>query len=253
MPRNTLHSGWKKKDGKWTCSLGSRGMRVRLFQNRRAGPFYRAVWIPGVGRDVASLRTNNRHDAEDFGRKLLAEMLAGGPESVREDQVFLGDLWERYSRAAPSFLDSADSTKQDARSRARVLLAHFGKDCRVSKLTANDVAAYTRTRLAGGIDCGNGRVTPNVRARSAEADLALLQSMLLWAMTVWCSNGRKWLAENPLLGVRRGSLWREDPAGLFEGPRRRLVGLQPQVPTGQSGLIRRFRRRSIPTRGRLST
>ena len=96
-PRSIRRSGWKKKDGRWTCSLGSRGMRVRLFQNRRDGPFYRAMWIPGVGRDVASLQTKGRLEAEDLGRKLLAAMLGGGSDSVREDEVVLGDLWKRLS------------------------------------------------------------------------------------------------------------------------------------------------------------
>ena len=48
---------WHQSRGTGSRSLGERGTRVRLFQKRKEGVFYRAVWVPGRGRDVASLMT----------------------------------------------------------------------------------------------------------------------------------------------------------------------------------------------------
>ena len=80
-PRIARRSEWHQVNGKWSRSLGQRGMRVRLFQKSKDGPFYRAVWLPGVGRDVASLGTTDRMDAERLGKLLLAELLRGSPTS----------------------------------------------------------------------------------------------------------------------------------------------------------------------------
>jgi integrase len=164
--------------------------------------FYRKVWIPGVGYDVASLSTKNRDEAEQCGRELLAELLRGTPS--REDStVTLLDLWERYRREAPSYLDSTEATKRNAKSRANILLGHFGEQCEVRTLTEHDIKVYTKKRLAGGITSRNGDQTKQVRPRSPEADLVLLHSMLRWATTVRTRDGQRWLKENPLQGVRR--------------------------------------------------
>src|SRR4051794_37865925 len=47
-------------NGAWTCSLGDRGARVRLFQKRRDGVFYRAVWRPVGGEDQRALGTQRQ-------------------------------------------------------------------------------------------------------------------------------------------------------------------------------------------------
>jgi integrase len=164
--------------------------------------FYRKVWIPGVGYDVASLGTTDRDEAEQYGKELLAELLRGTP-SQRDSTVTLGELWERYRREAPSYLDSTETTKKDARSRVNILLGHFGEQCDVTTLTEHDIKVYTKKRLAGGITSKSGHETKQVRPRSAEADLVLLHSMLRWATTVRTSDGKRWLKENPLHGVRK--------------------------------------------------
>ncbi len=200
--RNPRRHEWRKANGTWTCSLGSRGMRVRLFQNRRDGTFYRATWIPGVGRDVASLRTKDRAEAERCGRELLAELLRGAP-GFAPDVVTLGALWERFHRECPTYLDNAVKTKRDASSRVRVLFGHFGEACDVRSLTTHHIGTYAASRRAGGIVAPSGRVTGPVRARSVEADIVLLNTMLAWATTVRTARGHRWLAENPLRGMRR--------------------------------------------------
>src|ERR1017187_3048349 len=61
-------SSWHQVHGKGTRSLGERGMRVRLFQKRKGGTFYREVWVTGHGKSQASLGTADRDEAEQIGR-----------------------------------------------------------------------------------------------------------------------------------------------------------------------------------------
>ncbi len=134
---------------------------------------------------------------------MVAALLTGEAREIGSGKITLQQLWERFQREAPNFLDNHPRTKRDAAGRAKVLLAFFGEDCDVRPLTARDQAAYTTQRVAGGISCAHGRVTPPVRARSAEADLVLLHAMLAWATTVRLPHGGRWLDHNPLAGVRR--------------------------------------------------
>ena len=69
-------------------------------------------------------------------------------------------------------------------------------------LTQDDVKAYTTRRLKGGIERADGRRLGPTRARSPQADLMLLRAMCRWAQTVRTAMGKRWLADNPLLGVR---------------------------------------------------
>lgn len=203
MPRNRRRNEWTRtKHGGWTRSFGEPGMRVRLFQNRRGGTFYRAVWVPGRGRDVASLGTEDRDEAERHGRALLAALLEGTP-MVEQSVVTLEALWDRYRREAPTFAACTKTTRQDAAGRADVLLGFFGTEFEVATLTEHDVRRYEAARRPGGIAGRSGRKTRLVRARTVDADLVLLNTMLRWATTVREPNGERWLKENPLAGIRR--------------------------------------------------
>jgi integrase len=202
------NSGWRMVGDRWTRSLGVRGLRVRLFQKRRHGVFYRTLWLPGEGKDRKCLGTKDRREAERLGRALLTELRTAGVDSIPADRestrssLTLGDLWRRYRTTCPAFLDNASTSQQDAHSRAQVLLAYFGVRCLVESLTVDDQAAYANARRAGGIRIRNGELTGAVRARSAEADLVLLHQMLRWATTVRV-DGVPLLRSNPLAGVRR--------------------------------------------------
>ncbi len=201
-PRRIRRNGWHQVNGKWTRSLGERGSRVRLFEKRRNGVFYREVWIPGDGYDRASLYTNDRDVAERLGRELLANLLKG--EAIEAaGKVTLGQLWERYRTQCVAHLDNKARTQKDYASRASVLIGFFGEHCDVSSLTERDQAAFVRMRLAGGIRRQDGNVTAPVTNRSVEADLAFLHSMLKWATTVRLSTGPRLLDRNPLEGIRR--------------------------------------------------
>ena len=82
MAKTLRRSEWRQSNkGVWTCSLGERGMRVRLFNKRKDGVFYRAVWDSQRQRkSVVSLGTRDRDEAKQLGRELFAELLKG--ESV---------------------------------------------------------------------------------------------------------------------------------------------------------------------------
>lgn len=201
-PRSIRRNGWHQVNGKWTRSLGERGCRVRLFQKRRNGVFYRDVWISGEGYDRTSLRTRDRDRAERLGRELLANLMKGEVTEAA-GVVTLGQLWERYHSECAAYLDNKVRTQQDYASRARVLIGFFGEHCDVRSLTERDQAAFVRKRLAGGIPRQDGEKTGPVTNRSVEADLAFLHSMLKWATTVRLPGGQRLLDRNPLDGVKR--------------------------------------------------
>ncbi len=196
-------SQWRRtKKGLWTCSLGERGLRVRLFDKRPNGVYYRAVWLPGEGRSVASLHTNNRTEAERLGKQLLGELFRGA-RPAESGPIRLGELWRRYSSECAAFLDNKERTRRDAKARARLLLAHFGPHRDVRTLSALNQLEYTRARRAGGIVLDDDSRTGVVRARSVEADFVLLHHMLSWATTVRTKGDGRWLERNPLAGVKR--------------------------------------------------
>jgi integrase len=202
MARKPSRSEWHQHKGLWSRSLGNRGVRVRLFEKRSGGQFYRAVWIPGRGEDRRGLATSDRAEADRLGKELLSALLRN--EEVTAPEILtLGRLWERYSKECVAFLDNTARSRKDAEGHAEVLLGFFGKDCDVRGLTEQDQLAFVRQRLAGGIVCGKDRTTEAVRARSAEVDLQLLHTMLRWAVTFRIPSGKRLLDQNPLAGVRR--------------------------------------------------
>jgi integrase len=199
--RNPTRNKWHQVAGCWSKSLGTRGKRVRLFQKRRHGEFYRAVWIPGRGRDIASLATCDRNEAEQFGERLFAELLKNDSAYV-PGPVRLGELWERFQSECATFLDNAHETKRDSKIRVRVLLAFFGPQRDMRHLTAHDTAQYAAARKRGGIKVSEKRITKPVRQRSVQHDLSLLRQMLRWACAVGTPSGGRWLERNPLEGLR---------------------------------------------------
>src|SRR5215208_3746795 len=139
MSQPRKRNEWHQVKGCWTRSLGERGARVRLFQKRRGGPFFRDVWIPGVGKNRRCIQTGDRSEAERIGKALLGEMLKG--EQIDAGKVTLGELWRRFSTEAVTHLDNHPRTQADAVARARILLAFFGGSCDVASLSQHDTDA----------------------------------------------------------------------------------------------------------------
>src|SRR5580704_1837739 len=161
-------SDWHRtKNGCWTCSLGERGMRVWLFQKRRDGPFYRAMWRSGQTEDQKPLATKDQDEALRLGKSLLSELLKGEFFQPQRQPLTLSQLWERYSHECADFLDNAEKSRKDATSRARILLGYFGEDFRVEDFTVDDQRRYERARQDGGIITSTGDKTVTTRARSA--------------------------------------------------------------------------------------
>src|SRR4051812_25633955 len=104
-------NGWHKdKSGRWTRSLGERGHRVRLFQKRRDGPFYREVWIPAMGRNQACLQTRDKDTAFRVGTELYAALLTeeSQPSGAVAAPLVLGSLWQTYRTTCEDFLDNKE-------------------------------------------------------------------------------------------------------------------------------------------------
>jgi len=192
---------WNRVNGTWTLSLGSRGTRVRLFENRLNGVYYRDVWVDGR-KDRRSLRTKLRTEAERMGKLLLSELLSG--KSDEENLVVtLGSLWNRFQSECSSWQDNGERSKKDDERSAKVLVAFFGETIDVSLLTENDIVRFQNTRLKGGIKLPAGESTASVRARTVQSDLELLRMMCRWAMTIRVGGGGKRLLQsNPLEGIR---------------------------------------------------
>lgn len=107
-----------------------------------------------------------------------------------------------YAEGCSAHLDNKLRTRADSASRVATLMAFFGERLDVRSLTADDQRRYASARTGGGIVVA-GRPTKPVRARSVQADLFVLHHMLSWACTVPTPNGGRWLARNPLAGVKR--------------------------------------------------
>lgn len=201
--RRMRRDRWRtSKQGMWTCSLGHRGCRVRLFQITKDGVFYREVHIPGTGRDRISLHTRERTEAEKLGRILLASLLSGIAPKPAPSVVRLGELITAFLAESPMFLDNADRTKQETRTRASILRSALGTDTDVRTLTEHHVRQYEARRRAGGIQYGPKKlVTLKVRQRAVQADIKLLKQMLCWACTRPMPGGVVWLERNPIAHV----------------------------------------------------
>ena len=219
--RPTRHEWHQTDSGGWTRTIGDRGLRVRLFD--KGGVYYRELYLPGGGKDRKSLGTTDRREADRLAKQLYSELLRGAvPAVAAATTVTLGGLWDRYRAGSQRFLDNKPKTRRDAETRAAILIAFFGAKRDVQYLTADDQLAYQRARMRGGIVYtledvyevdGDGQptqalkkfTTTAVRARSAEADLVLLHTMLTWATTHRTPSRQFLLDRNPLRGAARKS------------------------------------------------
>ena len=190
--------GWYQLDGKWALSLGQRGMRVRLFQKRRDGVFFRAVWVPGSGCDQVSLQTSDRHEAERLGRELLAELQeAKAPLSV--GVVRMGELTRRYQ--AEMHDASRQHTAHDQvrsvthRAHGSILRTEF--QCEAPE-RARMARRYELARRSGTTKGKNGKPDKRVGDRSVHGDFVLLRTMLGWACRVTLPDNQRWLDRDPL-------------------------------------------------------
>lgn len=198
MPRRKRRDEWRRtKSGTWTISLGSRGQRVQLFENRK-GVYYRTVYLEGR-KNRKSLGTKDRDTAERLGRELLAQLVLGRCDQTEADPVVtLGSLCDAFLSESPMLADNTEASQEDAKLRASILCAAIGAAREVRQLGRDDVLNYCARRRAGGIRYAPGKTTRPVRQRSVQADVKLLKQMTRWACTRSVSGGRPWLERDPL-------------------------------------------------------
>lgn len=222
MARKPSRNEWHQRKGLWARSLGNRGLRVRLFQKRSEGDFYRALWVPGRGFDKKCLGTSDRGRAEQLGKALLAALLKD-EQIITAGALPLSLLWDRYRSQCAAFKGFTERMRKETEGRVQSLLGFFGEGCDVRTLSEQDQIAFVQRRLAGGIvigkdKAGKDRLTAPVRQRSAQADMELLRALLHWATTYRVRSGVRLLERDPLEGVKlpgRGTNPRR-PVATFE-------------------------------------
>jgi hypothetical protein len=101
-----------------------------------------------------------------------AQVVAAALKMVKYPPLELSPGW-----LSPCTISTRCARGTDA--RVKSLIAFFGKDCDVRRLTQEDQIAFARKRLAGRIflgmlEKGKERLTAPVRQRSAQADIEVL-------------------------------------------------------------------------------
>src|SRR2546422_6324995 len=183
----------------WSKSIGERGTRVRLYEDRPGGPLCRSVYVNG--REVRkSLGHRDKELAIRQAYELLHSLLSN-EQALDQETLTVGMTSQLYLES-PQHLSKKPRTQRcDQRNLERVV-AFLGASRDVATLSESDVRRYTLARRQG--DPSLKGVAPDkpVRDRAIELDLVLLMTALNWAARERTSTGRRLLRENPLTGIR---------------------------------------------------
>src|SRR5438552_13601545 len=196
IPERPWH---KSKSGRWSPSLGVRGLKVRVQQHKLGGTFQRVF---RVGRRVsyASLGTTDRKDARRFAIEFIREIEKGKKINLAEP-LTLEKLWDRYQQEASNYRGNLERTRKQKQTDVRLLIAGLGATKRVEHLTKNDVERYVAMRRTGH-GWPDGRETKPVRARTIQGEIKQLRQMIYWAMSERLPDGSWLLENNPLRRLR---------------------------------------------------
>ncbi len=196
IPERPWH---KSKSGRWSLSLGVRGLKVRVQQHKPGGTFQRVF---RVGRRVtyASLGTTDRREARRLAIDFIREVEQGKKINLAEP-LTLEKLWDRYQQEASSYRGNLERTRRQKQTDARLLVAGLGATKRIEHLTKNDVERYVAMRRTGH-GWPDGRETIPVRARTIQGEIKMLRQMIYWAMNERLPDGSWLLENNPLRGVK---------------------------------------------------
>src|SRR6266496_2602185 len=121
IPERPWH---KSKSGRWSLSLGVRGLKVRVQQRRPGGTFQRVF---RVGRRVsyASLHTTDRPEARRLAIEFIRELEKGKKINLAEP-LTLEKLWDRYQQEASSYRGNLERTRKQKQTDVRLLIAGLG-------------------------------------------------------------------------------------------------------------------------------
>ena len=183
----------------WSKSVGERGARVRLYEDRPGGPLFRSAYVNG--REVRkSLGHRDKELAIRQAYELLHSLLAN-EQAFDQETLTIGMLARLYLDSPQHLSKKARTQLADRRCLERVV-AFLGPTRNVATLSESDVRRYTLARRQG--DPILKGVTPGrpVRERAVELDLVILVTALNWAARERTTTGRRLLRENPLTGVR---------------------------------------------------
>src|SRR3989441_4612980 len=183
----------------WSKSIGERGTRVRLYEDRTGGPLFRAVYVKG--REVRkSLGHRDKELAIRQAYELLHSLLAN-EQALDQETLTVGMTSQLYLES-PQHLSKKPRTQLADRRNLERVVAFLGPTRDVATLSESDVRRFTMARRQG--DPNLKYVAPGkpVRDRTIELDLVMLMTALNWAARERTSTGRRLLKENPLMGIR---------------------------------------------------
>src|SRR5213594_1965133 len=221
----------------WSKSIGERGARVRLYEDRPGGPLNRSVYIKGKEKRK-SLGHRDKEVAIRQAYELLQSLLSN-QQALDRETLTVGMTSQLYQES-PQHLSKKPLTQRCDRRNLERVLAFLGASRDVATLSESDVRRYTMARRQG--DPSLKGVTPGkpVRDRAIELDLVILMTALNWATRERTTTGRRLLRENPLTGVRdetvqSASVRRLAAAGLQVGPDRAAAAWDVALDSAEAG------------------
>src|SRR5258705_3482312 len=183
----------------WSKSIGERGARVRLYEDRPGGPLFRSVYVNGKEKRK-SLGPRDQELAITQAYELL-HSLRTNQQALDQETLTIGMAAQLYLES-PQHLSKKPLTQRCDKRELERVVAFLGASRDVASLSESDVRRFTMARRQG--DQNLKYVVPGkpVRDRTIEMDLVTLMTALNWAARERTSTGRRLLRENPLTVIR---------------------------------------------------
>src|SRR5258708_31194485 len=156
-------------------SVGERGARVRLYEDRPGGPLFRSVYVNG--KEVRkSLGHRDKELAITQAYELL-HSLRTNEQALDQETLTVGMTSQLYQES-PQHLSKKPLTQRCDRRELERVVAFLGASRDVASLSESDVRRFTMARRQG--DQNLKYVVPGkpVRDRTIEMDLVTLMTAL---------------------------------------------------------------------------
>src|SRR5438034_8560949 len=157
----------------WSKSIGERGARVRLYEDRPGGPLNRSVYIKGKEKRK-SLGHLDKELAIRQAYELLQSLLSN-QQALDRETLTVGMTSQLYQES-PQHLSKKPLTQRCDRRNLERVVAFLGASRDVATLSESDVRRFTMARRQG--DPSLKYVVPGkpVRDRTIELDLVMLMT-----------------------------------------------------------------------------